>query len=343
MGLRHRIATPLRRALHSGAARWPRFRRVVEVGAREPDRALRDEWYDGAYFGGRPDGAAVAAPAGYEQYTRASSNADVAAYLVWRSFPATRTLDVGCAFGFVVEALRELGVDSQGVDVSQYAIDHAAPGARGHISYGNMLYRLPFADASFDVVTALETLEHLPPDDVPHAIRELRRITRSYLVATIPSFGPNPNGPGGWLNSKVAHERLEHYQSLGDEYDGPLPYDDLLRDDGGQPVEGHLTVASFRWWTARFEAEGFVRDATMEARLHPQLARFGLTKYWNLYVLAVPGAPRPPIEARTPGECKDVELRWQLDTRVADPEDVERVKDALGTDAFAGVPLNFGD
>ena len=48
-------------------------------------------------------------------------------------------------------------------------------------------------------------------------------------------------------------------------------------------------------------------------------------------------------DVRTPGECKDVELRWKLDHGVADPEDVERVKDALGADMFAGVPLNLGD
>jgi SAM-dependent methyltransferase len=333
----------MRRALHSGATRWPWFRRIVATGARELDRALRDEWYDGTYFGERStENADASAPVGYDHYTRDSSNADLAAYLLWRTFPARRVLDVGCALGFVVEALRELGVDARGVDVSQYAIDNAASGARGFVSYGNLHHRLPFGDASFDVVGALETLEHLPTELVPHAIAELRRVTSAYVIATIPSFGPNPHGPGGWLNSKVRHDRLEHYQSLGDGYDGPLPFDDLLRDDAGQPVEGHLTIASFAWWTAQFEAAGFVRVGEVEARLHPQLARFGQTKYWNLYVLSIAGAPPLPAEVRSPGELKEVEHRWKLDQRVADPEDVERVTEALGADAFAGVPLNLG-
>ena len=59
------------------------------------------------------------------------------------SCPRKHTLDCGCAFGFVVEALRELDVDAEGVDVSYFAIDHASPGARGHVRQGSLLDRLP--------------------------------------------------------------------------------------------------------------------------------------------------------------------------------------------------------
>ena len=36
-------------------------------------------------------------------------------------------MDVGCAMGFLVEALRARGVDARGIDVSDYAIGHAHP------------------------------------------------------------------------------------------------------------------------------------------------------------------------------------------------------------------------
>ena len=45
----------------------------------------------------------------------------------------SRALDVGCARGYLVEALRELGVDAHGCDVSRYAVEHAAPGALGYV------------------------------------------------------------------------------------------------------------------------------------------------------------------------------------------------------------------
>src|SRR5205814_4046776 len=144
------------------------------------------------------------------------------------------------ATGFVVEALRELGIDAEGVDVSQFAVDHPALGARGHVQFGDLLARLPFGRDRFDLVTVLETLEHLPPDAIPRALRELRRVTRGYVVATIPSFGPNPYGPGGWFQVKVRVERVPHYESLGPDFEGPVAYGDLYRDARGEPVEGHL-------------------------------------------------------------------------------------------------------
>src|SRR5688500_17039677 len=152
--------------------------------ADELGRALEDDTYGGAYFGEGRNPLDRMGLSGYERYDRQTSNADVAAYLVWRFFDVRRTLDVGCAMGYVVEALRELGMDAEGTDVSQWAVDHAAPGARGHVFWGNLLHRLPVPDDRYELVTALETLEHLPPEVVPMALRELRRVTRAYLVAT---------------------------------------------------------------------------------------------------------------------------------------------------------------
>ena len=331
MNLREVILTPVRRVLREGAARSPLFRRVVAIGAREFTRALHDDLYTDGYYGA--GGTPLVLEVGTAQYTRVATHGDEGAYLVWRFLPVRTTLDVGCAFGFFVEAERELGIDARGVDLSQYALDRAALGARGHVRYGNLLHRLPFGRGTFDGVTLFETLEHLPPEVVPRALREVRRVTKGYVVATIPSFGDNPNGPGGWLDGKVRPERLDYYRSLGPGYDGPIPYDDLYRDSDGAPVEGHLCIASFAWWTRQFEAAGFVRDAAIERRIHPYLARVGLTKYWNLYVLRTADVPEASGEHRTAAEIADVEKRFGLDQRVADPDDLARVEATLGSAA----------
>lgn len=305
----------VRTGLRSAIRKSPRARKFTDLVARELENALddahsSDDFYGARYYGvGRRPGRGLS---GYEVYDRHSSHANKHAYLLWKHFDVERTLDVGCALGFVVEALRELGIDAEGMDVSEFAIANANKGAKGHVRVGSLLDRLPCDDASFDLVSAFETLEHLEPDTVPRALAELRRITRRFLVATIPSFGPNQHGPDGWLDGKVLPSRIEHYRSLGPDYEGPVPFEDLERDEEGNPVEGHLTIASFSWWTRRFREAGFERCPEMEARVHEELARFGLTGFFDPYVLIVPGSTVPVEALRTPGELAKVERRFKL-------------------------------
>jgi SAM-dependent methyltransferase len=303
----------------------------MERTAHELQHALDDDVYGGAYFGEGRDPMDRAYLSGYERYDRDTSNANSAAYMAWRTFPAGTALDVGCATGFVVEALRELGVEAVGVDISQYAVDHAAPGAAGHLRRADIRDGLPFPDDAFDLVTALETLEHLEPTSIPDALAELARVSRHWVLCTIPSFGPNRNGPGGWFQVKVRDELVAHYESLGPSYTGPVPYDDIYRDATGQPIEGHLTMASFEWWTARFAEAGLIRCDSTERALHPELARLGLTKYWNLYIFRHPSAPEPPVSVRRPDEIVDVLRRFGLADRTAAPDDLAAVTRALGT------------
>lgn len=320
----------VRAGLRRLARRRPAARRLMSVAARELARALDDDVYSSSYFGAGRDPFDRMGLSGYERYDRDTSNANAAAYMLWKNFDVRTTLDVGCATGFVVEALLELGLDAMGTDISQYAIEHPAQGVPpGRLVWGDLSDRLPLKSSQFDLVSALETLEHLPPETVPVALRELRRVTGRYLVCTIPSFGDNEHGPGGWFEAKVREEVLDRYRDQIATYDGPVPYEDLYRDERGEPIEGHLTIASFRWWTRQFEAAGFVRCGEVERRIHPDLARFGLTKYWNLYVLRTPDAPVPAAGVRSASEVAEVERRFGLDTRTADPEDLRRVEDAL--------------
>jgi SAM-dependent methyltransferase len=302
--------------------------RVWRPAERRLRRALDDVVYGGSYFGEGRDPNDRAYLSGYARYDRDTSNANAAAYLVWRWFPARTSLDVGCATGFVVEALRELDVEAAGVDISRYAVGHATAGAKGHIRQGDLRSGLPFHDRSFEIVTALETLEHLSPPDVPAAIAEIARVTSRWVLCTIPSFGANPNGPGGWFQVKVRDERVAHYESLGADYTGPVPYVDLYRDALGQPIEGHLTVASFAWWAARFADAGLIRCDRTERSIHPELARLGLTKYWNIYVFRRPEAPEP-VTDRDPTAIAAVLRRFVLDERIAAPDDAEAVARAL--------------
>lgn len=281
----------LGRALHRLGSELVRASDAAAAGRGRGLGPTGDVPYGESYFGvGRDPGGDRQGRSGYATYDRVSSNADIAAYLVWRNFRVARVLDVGCATGYLVEALHELGVDAYGCDMSQYAVEHAAPGARGRVRVGDPLKGLPYADHSFELVTALEVLEHLDPTQVLPALLELRRVCGGLVYATIPSFGPNPSGADGHLEGKVRPERLAHYAALGPGYDGPVPRHDLAVDADGLPIEGHLTIASYSWWTARFAEAGFERRLDVERRLYRDIEPAGLGPFWNLYVLAVPGA-----------------------------------------------------
>ncbi len=324
-----------RGALRRSVDRSPLARKVARRAVGELNTALDNGVYGGDYFGDGYDPLERMGLSGYERYARDTSNADVAAYVIWRFFAPQRTLDVGCALGFVVEALVELGVDATGFEYSEWALEHPAPGAAGRLQWANVCGTLPCKPRSFDVVTALETLEHLPPEDVPAAVRNLAQASRAYVFATIPSFGPNEHGPDGFLEGKVPDEVLDRYRSRLPDYDGPVPNEDLMRDAAGVPIQGHLTIASYRWWTQRFEEAGLVRCGAVEERIHPVLARLGLSEFWNLFVLRRPDVPEPPLEPQPEAVRREVELRWGLDRRPLSERPLQFLEDGLGPEAVA--------
>ena len=86
VNVRELLVAPVRRALHDGAARWPWFRRIVSVGARELERALHDDLYPTATSASRA-APEVALEIGTPEYTRTATHADEGAYLVWRFLP----------------------------------------------------------------------------------------------------------------------------------------------------------------------------------------------------------------------------------------------------------------
>src|SRR5579871_5226717 len=82
--------------------------------------------------------------------------------------PAT-ALDVGCAFGILVEALRDLGVDARGFDISEYAIGHVPERLKPYIQLGSILDPNVLTDRH-DLVFCIEVVEHLAPEDADKAI-----------------------------------------------------------------------------------------------------------------------------------------------------------------------------
>ena len=88
-------------------------------------------------------------------------------------------LDVGCAKGFMLYDFTQLipGISVAGIDISQYAIEHAKEEVRPWLRIADAK-ALPYPDKSFDVVISINTIHNLDFEDCKQALREIGRVAR---------------------------------------------------------------------------------------------------------------------------------------------------------------------
>lgn len=96
-----------------------------------------------------------------------------------RGAGARSVLEVGVGEGTVARTLRAEGVEVTTVDIA----GDLQPDLVGSVT------ALPCQDKSFDVALAAEVLEHIQWEDVPAALGELARASRSHVVIGLPHPG----------------------------------------------------------------------------------------------------------------------------------------------------------
>ena len=100
-----------------------------------------------------------------------------------------RVLDVGCARGLWVQALRERDVEAFGIDVSEHAIDSADPAVRPYLRVQEATK--PFDDR-FDLIICSEVLEHMAPADAQLAIDNMCAAADRILFSSSPGDFDEP-------------------------------------------------------------------------------------------------------------------------------------------------------
>jgi SAM-dependent methyltransferase len=100
---------------------------------------------------------------------------------------AMRLLDAGCGTGGMLPHLAARGW-AVGIDLSPDALAFCAQ--RGVRAVGGSVLRLPFRDASFDVVTSFDVLYHRWVEDDRAAVRELARVLQpgGLLLVRVPAL-----------------------------------------------------------------------------------------------------------------------------------------------------------
>ena len=233
--------------------RFRRLRRAHATNTLKPPVPIPGEWYDAGYF---EDGTKSNWVNGYNWTSFAGVFSETASFLV-NTFPdAASYLDVGCAKGFLVRALRALGKDCWGIDHSAWALDHAEPDARPYLTRASADEIA--MDRQFDFVLAFGLLPHLTESQAEAFLRRARTLARMGIVAVIRSFDTEDD------------ER--RYREANDD-------DDL----------SHVLMRTRAWWHDMFLRAGWRQDPLHRmlehaCRNHELPQKMG----WQLYMYAAP-------------------------------------------------------
>lgn len=116
-----------------------------------------------------------------------------------------KLLSVGFGTGAIEKEISKLNkkIELFGIDKSKKAVENFSCSTIGYFKRGDIL-KIPFKSSSFDIVLALDILEHVSPTKIFQGYRELKRVLKSggFLVVSVPlnedlekmvEKGENPN------------------------------------------------------------------------------------------------------------------------------------------------------
>lgn len=103
--------------------------------------------------------------------------------------PEASILDIGCAKGFMLYDFMKLMPKAKvaGIDISEYAIANAVEPVRHYVQVGNA-NSLPFPDASFDLVIAVNTIHNLRYEGCKQSLREIQRVARQHAFLMVDAW-----------------------------------------------------------------------------------------------------------------------------------------------------------
>jgi SAM-dependent methyltransferase len=116
---------------------------------------------------------------------------------------SAQVLDAGCGSGRTLQDLVGYG-EVSGIELHEDAAQLARSRGHGEVRVGR-LEELPWPDASFDLITCLDVIEHTPDDHT--ALAELHRVSRpgGWLLVTVPAY------PALWSLHDEANHHYRRY------------------------------------------------------------------------------------------------------------------------------------
>ena len=116
----------------------------------------------------------------YEQYRWMPERTIREASSIINNIQFNTVLDFGCAKGFMVYAMRLLGKEAHGVDVSQYAVENCHPKVQKYLS---IIDNSEDIKGGWDLIIAKDVLEHIPKEEVLDTLKSLRNRCKTIFIA----------------------------------------------------------------------------------------------------------------------------------------------------------------
>lgn len=216
------------------------------------------------------------------------------AQLLKTIFSPKRHLDIGCGEGLLVQAMRALGMDSWGIDFSKALIARAQSEIRPYLTVAsaeNWIERSSLA--AVDCITYMEVFEHLPISILKNLLKEIRTHMAGRVFLTIPSYGVDEVfGRGIIVNNGTPQWKVD--MELNRPFCNIVLENDL-------PHLGHITLASYRWWTEFFLTQGYIRDYDLERQCSKLFKDILERHRWNPYILISSGSCPPNLIEKNGG------------------------------------------
>lgn len=166
-------------------------------------------------------------------------------------------LDIACGTGYGIAILKKQAKHLTGVDVDPIAAAEALAECddKADVLLGDGL-GLPFADASFDVITSFETLEHLRERSI--FLTELARVLRPDGVMLLSTPNANYSQPVDGKPSNPFHIHEYTPQELSKELEAEFVVERFL----GQSLDASCVIPPFHEAQKRLS-----RDVATQTRL----------------------------------------------------------------------------
>jgi len=192
------------------------------------------DWYDEKYFAGRKQFRMADGSIREWGYNNPGAEFRGAKDITkaWKiMFNPRNALDCGAGRGTFIAYMRDVGIEAEGFDFSEWAIEHPYPRCKPEwLRLHDATKPWPYRDQSFDLVICLDVLEHLYEEDLDAVLSEIFRVAKK------------------WVFLQIATVDGIHEHGFILRRGEPIPLDKDPRT-----WAGHVTVCTEDWWYEMLE------------------------------------------------------------------------------------------